>query len=69
MTDDREERISLIASGCNVSQQEAEVMWLESQKVAPDHLLKKLERARELSRLQQMRKHSRVSGKQRAGGE
>ena len=63
------ERIAIIAESNHVSQSEAEAMWLESQKVAPDHLLKKIERARELSKLQQMRKHSKSSFKMKAGGE
>ena len=44
LSDDKEERIAIIADGCKVSQAEAERIWRESQKLATDHLAVKVER-------------------------
>ena len=49
LSDDEQERIAIIADGCKVSQAEAERIWHESQKLAPDHLAIKIERIRQMS--------------------
>jgi len=68
MTDDKEERISIIAESEHISQSQAEYLWLKAQQLAPDHLAKKVERIRELAKLQKMRKNSKMSGKDLASG-
>jgi hypothetical protein len=66
-TEEDQERIAIIAEGCKITQAEAEEAWLKAQHVATDHLELKVQRIRELHLLQQMRKHSHVSGKDKAG--
>ena len=66
---DQQERIAIIADGCNLTQLEAEAFWLKSQIVSSDHLEVKVQRIRELAKLQQMKRHGKESGKDRAGGD
>ena len=66
---DQEDAISIRAEGCKITQAEAEEAWLKAQHVATDHLELKVQRIKELAKLQQMRKHSHVSGKDKAGGD
>ena len=69
LTEEDAEQIAIIAEGCKITQDAAEVQWLNAQHVAPDHLAQKVERIKELAKLQHMRKHSHVTGKDKAGGD
>lgn len=63
-----EERVAIIADGCNVSQLEAEAIWDKSQHIAPDHYAKKIERIKQMALEQKIKKNYRASGKSLSSG-
>lgn len=69
ITEDIEERIGLIADGCKVSQESAQLMYEQSQHLATDHYETKIMRIKELATLQKMGKRKVISGKTLAAGE
>lgn len=70
LTECENERIALIASGCKISQQQAEAIYLRS-KTSNDFAeaaVQRLREARRGSKLRWMERKGRTSGKDRAAG-
>ncbi|MFA6213513.1 MAG: hypothetical protein WC714_29015 [Candidatus Obscuribacterales bacterium] len=67
LTETDAERIAIISDGCKVSQESAERIWLSSQQLAPNHLMEKVARIKELALAQKVILFKKT-GKDFAGG-